>query len=251
VEYANPLSANGDCRNEMIKPRLFFHPHFILKYYVYRDIKQILLTHKFSGSVIDIGCGNKPYKDLFTHVFSYKGIDFKTYSKNEEYHLEKPDYFFSSTYNNNFILPFKAQEFTNSVAFQVFEHHPNPHLFIKELTRITKKNGYILLSFPFIGGLHEVPKDFFRYTEFAIIQLAKENNCKVLEIKKQGSIFSVIIISCIDFLIDFSHRGFFYKTISFFLFPFFLFLSYFSLVLDTVFNSNTIFLNYVVLLKKN
>lgn len=170
--------------------KFYISPYFLIKFYLYKEIKKISRRYDFSGMIIDIGCGEKPYKKIFQNCKKYKGIDFKKYSKNNDYcEREKPDYYFSHSYLKSLILPFKDNSFNHSVSFQVIEHHKNPPKMIKEMIRITKPGGYLIITSPFLGGLHEKPNDYQRYTEYGFRQLLKPHNCKILEIKKTGITF--------------------------------------------------------------
>lgn len=233
----------------MIKFRFFLAPYFANNYYLRQDIKHIVKKYNFKGSLLDIGCGDKPYKDFFTQISSYRGIDFKNYSKNPWYNDKKPDLFFNENYVKNFILPFPNNSFNNIVSFQVIEHHKDPQKMIDEMFRIIKNDGLMLLSFTLLVGLHEVPNDYFRFTEFGLSQLLKKHKHKILEIKKQGSLFSTISYLLNDYLANIANKN----KINYFLicliYPPFLLFSYFSLLLDKIFPSEKIFLNYVIIIK--
>jgi SAM-dependent methyltransferase len=54
------------------------------------------------------------------------------------------------------------------VAFAVLEHLENPVKAAKEIERITKTGGYILLTVPFLQGYHADPNDFTRYTLYGL-----------------------------------------------------------------------------------
>lgn len=233
----------------MLKIVFFFNPHFIAKYYLLRDIKRILEKYSFTGKTLDVGCGQKPYKDLFKKS-SYVGIDFKNFSQNTAFTQNTPDVFFDDTYKKNLILPFKRNSFNNTVSFQVLEHNKNPEKMIKELVRVTKSQGYILVSFPFMWGLHEKPNDFFRFTEYLIEDIFRENKCLVVEKHKQGSIASVVSILASDFLLELSHRSLFMYIPLMILYPIDLIWSYFCIVIDHILKSEDIFLNYLILFKK-
>lgn len=234
----------------MIKIRFFLSPFFLAKYYLLKDITNTLTRYKFAGNILDVGCGEKPYKSLFSEAASYKGIDFKNYSKNKDFTGEKPDYYFDDSYINELKLPFKNDSIDHVVSFQVLEHHRNPQKMIGEMSRITKPNGYILLTVPFLGGLHEVPNDYQRLTEYGLRELFQKYDCKLLEIKKQGSIFSTVSMLFDEYLSTFAAKDKIFYLISISIYPPFLVFQYISLFLDLIFNSEKIFFNYLVLAKK-
>lgn len=238
-------------KNSLIKKiRFYFSPFFLIKYYLVKDVKSLIARYNFAGDLIDIGCGEKPFKNLFTNTKSYKGIDFKDYSKNKDFVGEEPDYFFADNYLETFKLPFNRESFDISVSFQVLEHHSKPEMLIKEMFRIAQKKGFLILSFPLIGGLHEKQNDYFRFTEYGLKKLLEPYNHEILEIKRQGALFSVISLLFNEYLNNFAGRSklaYFFSAIIYL--PFWVF-QYIALFLDSFFKSDEIFINYLVLIKK-
>jgi len=232
------------------KIRFFISPYFLSRFYRLQSIKRIVKKYKIFGTVLDIGCGSKPYRSLFDNIKEYRGIDFKDYSVNKDFPAGKPDYYFSDKYIKTLTLPFKNESFDNVVAFQVLEHHPNPQKLINEMFRIVKNKGYILLTTPFLGGIHEEPNDYQRFTKYGLIELFKLYKCELLEIIKQGSLFSTISMLLNESLNSFAAKNKFFYFISVLIYlPFFLF-SYISFFLDMIFKSDKIFFNYLILVKK-
>lgn len=233
------------------KFRFHISPYFLIKFYLVRDIQYINKKYDFRGSFLDIGCGSKPYRDLFNSIVEYAGIDFKEYSVNKDFPAGKPDYFFSDEYVKTLTLPFRNESFDNVVAFQVLEHHPNPQKLICEIFRVVKNKGYILLTAPFLGGIHEGPYDYQRFTKYGLIELFKSHKCEILEIKEQGALFSTISMLLNEYLNNFAAKTKLFYFISVLIYLPFLLLSYASLPLDKIFKSDKIFFNYLILVKKN
>ena len=114
----------------MFSLRRFISPLFIERYYIYRDIKHVAKKYNFEGNVIDVGCGEMPYKHLFNRATKYEGIDFESFSKNLDFSKNTPTHFFSADYPKTFKLPFKKECYDNTVSFQVLEHHEKPQKMI-------------------------------------------------------------------------------------------------------------------------
>lgn len=231
--------------------RLYISPFFLSKYYLRRDLTDVISKYKISGSVVDIGCGTKPYRNLFRAVDEYRGIDYKNYSANKDFKEISPDYFFNKSYSSNFRLPFKSGQFENSVAFQVLEHHKNPAKLITEMFRIIKSGGYIVLSFPFLGGVHEAPNDYCRFTRYMLENFVRDNGGAIVHFKNQGSLFSVISMLVNEYLNEFAARGGRSYFLSIIIYPPFLIFQYVCLLLDKFFKSDKIYINSLVLIKKS
>jgi SAM-dependent methyltransferase len=56
-------------------------------------------------------------------------------------------------------------------AFEVLEHCHSPFLVTKEIERVLKPNGLCIGSTPFLYPLHDLPFDFYRFTEFGLKKL--------------------------------------------------------------------------------
>ena len=232
------------------KFRFYISPFFLSRFYIVRDIKYINKKYNFEGGLLDIGCGSKPYRDLFNKIKEYKGIDFKDYSVNKDFSFGKPDYFFSDEHVKTLNLPFGNESFDNVVVFQVLEHHPNPQKLISEMFRVVKKSGYMLLTAPFLGGIHEEPYDYQRFTKYGLTELFKSHKCEILEIKEEGALFSTIAMLLNEYLNNFAAKNKSFYYISFLIYLPFILFSYLSLLLDRIFKSDKIFFNYLILVKK-
>lgn len=235
----------------MTNPIFYISPHFLVKYYLLKDLRNVIKKYPIKGNILDIGCGSMPYKKLFSDAKKYIGIDFKSYSKNSTFSKNEPDVYFPSSYARTYELPFSSSSFDAALSFQVLEHHKNPEKLIQQCIRVTKTGGLVILSFPFIWGLHEEPSDYFRFTEYEIQELARKYKFKILDIKRQGSIFSTIASLLNDYLSNFSNKNALTFIISASIYPLFLLSSYTCLLLDKIFKSRQIFLNYIIVLRVN
>lgn len=230
--------------------RFYISPYFISKFYLLKDIELMVKKYQFKGSILDFGCGQKPYQYLFKKADKYLGIDFKDYSINKDFKGKKPDLYFKNDYLKTLTLNLSDESFDHAVSFQVFEHHRDPYKMISEIARITKRGGYIMISAPFLAGMHEEPNDYQRFTKYGLIELFKRNNCRIVEIREQGSLFSTISMLLNEHLNNFAARNKFCYFLGALVYLPFLLFSYLSLFLDQIFKSNKIFFNYLILAKK-
>jgi len=225
-------------------------PFYIPRKYLSRDLKLVIEKHTFTGSILDIGCGSKPYRPFFRDAISYTGIDFETYSLHRGHRQEPPDYYFPPKYLEDFVLPFKDGQFDNSVSFQVLEHHRSPAMMISEMHRVTKKGGYMLITAPFLGGVHEAPNDFQRYTRYGLQNLFAEHNIELVELVAQGSIASTIAMLLNEYVDNLVRRGGTTMVIGLIIYAPILIYSRVSPFLDFFTSSKDICFNYLVLARK-
>lgn len=67
-------------------------------------------------------------------------------------------------------IPYK-NEFDVITCINVLEHVPDTQRAVKSLCDALKSDGVLFLSTPFIFPLHDVPHDYYRFTEFGLRRL--------------------------------------------------------------------------------
>jgi SAM-dependent methyltransferase len=154
----------------MIKSILFDSNH-IIKTSLLKSIKKN--CGSLTGKLLDFGCGNKPYDKLF-EVDEYIGLDIIESGHNNS--NKKADVFYDGKN-----IPFANDNFDSIFCSEVFEHVFNLDEVIKELNRVLKIDGKILLTIPFVWELHEKPFDFARYTVFGINSVLEKNGFEILK----------------------------------------------------------------------
>lgn len=150
-------------------------PNYIIRKALYKSKKKYIA--KITGDVLDIGCGNKPYEKLFVNNTKYVGLDTK--SSGHKHKKENIDVYYDGK-----IFPFEDNSFDNAVCFQVLEHVEDIELFFHEVTRVIKKDGFILFDMPFVWEEHELPYDFRRYTSIGIQKVLKQNNLRLVKYER-------------------------------------------------------------------
>lgn len=117
------------------------------------------LVH-FSGMVIDLGCGTRPFEgDILCHASEYIGIDW-----GNTLHGTHADVIADL----NCPLPIGDAVANHVVSFEVIEHLAEPGIMLREAARILKKGGTLALSVPFQWWIHEAPWDYQRYTQYGL-----------------------------------------------------------------------------------
>jgi glycogen(starch) synthase len=78
-------------------------------------------------------------------------------------------------------LPFSEGVFDAVFSIAVLEHCRRPWLVMRELRRVVRPGGHLLLSFPFMQPAHPNPDDYFRFTAEGMRELALDAGFVVLE----------------------------------------------------------------------
>lgn len=123
--------------------------------------------------VLDAGSGDQRYKGLFER-HTYESADFEQ--------VDKP--YASSTYVCDLqTIPVPDASYDAIIFTQVMEHLSEPALVLKELHRIAKNDGRLFYSAPLCAEEHEIPYDFYRYTQFGIRHLFTKAGFEVDDIR--------------------------------------------------------------------
>jgi SAM-dependent methyltransferase len=130
-----------------------------------------------SGVLLDFGCGNKPYHSFFqSRVTQYIGVDL---TQNDSGTVD-------IVLENSLSLPLEANSVDCVLSTQVLEHVPEPEEYLKEVSRVLRPRGRLLLSCPGSYMLHEEPHDYYRYTSYGLQHLLEKCNLKVVHIDTAG-----------------------------------------------------------------
>ena len=89
-------------------------------------------------------------------------------------------------------IPFDNSKFDHVFASEVFEHVFNLDELLKEINRVTKKGGSLLITLPFVWDEHEEPYDFARYSSFGITDILKKHGYTVINLHKSTSYIGTI-----------------------------------------------------------
>lgn len=147
-----------------------------------------------NGTILDAGCGTQPYREFCEHL-NYKAQDFGQYEDGENgqglQHVEgswnygKLDYV-GDIWN----IDEKDGVFDAILCSEVIEHVPYPEKTIKELCRLLKKDGKLLLTAPYACLPHMNP--YFFYSGFSAEFYKhhfEENGVEVELIEGYGDIY--------------------------------------------------------------
>jgi SAM-dependent methyltransferase len=160
---------------------IFLNPFYYSRKELIKNVNSI--ANNIQGRVLDIGCGTKPYKPLF-NTTEYIGLEIDTPEKRNQ---AIADYFYEGK-----VFPFKDNEFDCVVSFQVCEHIEHLDEVMKEIYRVLKPGGKLLISVPFVWEEHEVPHDFRRFTSFGLLSYLKKFNFETtIHLKSTNGILAI------------------------------------------------------------
>jgi SAM-dependent methyltransferase len=181
-----PLNIKNIYTEQQFRPGylgLFVNPFYFARRGIYRAV--LNFASHASGSLLDVGCGSKPYKSVFAgQVDQYIGLDIDSPTARNR---GIADYFYDGKK-----FPLDSLSFDIVLCNQVLEHVFNPSEFLDEINRVLKPNGKLILTVPFVWDEHEQPFDYARYSSFGLIHLLEKSGFQIIEHQKLCADISVI-----------------------------------------------------------
>lgn len=158
------------------------------------------------GILIDIGCGEMPFKQF---IMESSGID----------HYWGLDIVQNRRGTVNVLMDSATElPIMNNCADIVFlnsvlEHINEPFDVLKEIYRVLKDGGYVYVYVPFMWQEHEVPYDYFRFTRFGLQYLLEKSGFQVTVLHTAGGFYSVMGMMFLEFMDNNKRIGFFGKVL--------------------------------------
>lgn len=172
------LGASMDIKEVSISSRL---PVFLVAKFYEQNIPIYA-----KGNLLDLGCGKVPlyhvYKDYVTDVTC---VDWE-----------------NSLYKNGYLdhvsdlndpIPLNDESFDTIILSDVLEHIREPDKLWREMNRVLRTGGTVLINVPFYYWLHEKPFDYYRYTQFALQSFAERNDFEIVQLKAFGGVFEILV----------------------------------------------------------
>jgi SAM-dependent methyltransferase len=145
------------------------------------------------GAVLDVGCGEMPFRGLLPAGTNYTGLDIpQADSFGMRRHLEIEDF-------DGLHIPFADSSFDHILCTEVLEHVEDPAALVAEMHRVLRPGGTLLATVPFSARVHHAPYDYYRFTRFGIARMFAGFGS--VEVSERGDDLAVIanklIVVCV------------------------------------------------------
>jgi SAM-dependent methyltransferase len=131
-----------------------------VQYAVRKPLVEWLRAQAVSGErVLDVGCGDRPYRDLFPDAVGF----------------DVPGNPHADLHGLIDSIPVENASFDVVLCLQVLEHVPDPAAAVRELRRVVRPGGRVLLSTHGIYPFHPNPDDLWRWTHQGLERLFLTN----------------------------------------------------------------------------
>ena len=171
-------------RREQFTPDVlgaFVNPFYLARRALHREIAAC--APDLTGRLLDVGCGRKPYRDLF-EVDEYIGLEIDTEATRSRGYADQ--------FYDGHRFPFDDSSVDAIICNQVLEHVFNPSEFLAEIRRVLRPAGKLLLTVPFAWDEHEQPHDYARYSSFGLKYLLAAHGFEIQRYGKTLADASVI-----------------------------------------------------------
>lgn len=123
------------------------------------NLDYLISPYSSDGNVLEVGAHGSPSYGRF---FKNKvGIDIKS----------GPGV---NVVGSVYELPFQDGTFDMVLCMSILEHLEEPSKAIREMRRVLKPGGRILVSVPFMFPIHDTPSDYWRFTKFGLKYLFRD-----------------------------------------------------------------------------
>lgn len=146
----------GDRTRPARHDRKYWHLRLLLD-----RLQRVAASPRLEGgaALLDFGCGNMPYRELFSKKFArHVGADIEG--------NEAAEFVIDSEGR----VPAPDESFDGVLSSQVLEHVAEPGLYLSEAYRLLRPGGSLILSTHGIWPYHPDPTDFWRWTKDGLVR---------------------------------------------------------------------------------
>lgn len=131
-----------------------------VQYAVRKPLVEWLRAQDTAGRrILDVGCGDRPYREIFPGAVG----------------LDVPANPLADLHGSIDAIPVEDASFDLVLCLQVLEHVPDPQAAIRELRRVVRPGGRVLLSTHGVYPFHPNPEDLWRWTHRGLERLFLTN----------------------------------------------------------------------------
>jgi SAM-dependent methyltransferase len=160
-------------RGDRVRPKRHDRNYWHLRI-LSQKMRRVVESPLLAGGerLLDFGCGNKPYRELFACKFrQHVGADIEGNAEAEVVIAEGGR------------LPVADAEFDGVLSSQVLEHVGDAQLYLGEAFRVLKSGGSLVLSTHGVWPYHPDPTDFWRWTKEGLLREIRRAGFEILSVE--------------------------------------------------------------------
>jgi len=148
--------------------------------------------------VLDVGAGSAPYREFFSHC-RYFTHDFVQLDPGQLLHgaYTKVDYVSDAA-----SIPVDSGSFDAVLCTEVLEHVPEPIKVIREISRVLRPGGKLILTAPLGSGIHQEPFHFYGgYTTYWYERFLAEAGFEAIRVEPNAGSFRAFSQEALRFVL--------------------------------------------------
>jgi len=158
-------------------------------------IEQQLKSLPAGLKILDAGAGECQYKKYCGHL-DYTSQDFAQYDgsgNNRGLQMKKWDNSKIDIVSDIIAIPVKDNSFDAALCTEVLEHLPDPISALKEICRVLKNNGHLIITAPFCSLTHFAPYHFSTgFNKYFYDYHLPKLGFEIIEMKENGDYYSYL-----------------------------------------------------------
>lgn len=179
IEY---LKKSRALLNDRLTARGLAHT-FSLASYLLEKATRPRIDRYARGTLLDAGSGRSPYKkELQARGVQVVSIDVEDRAGEIDHVTDIQD-----------MPPIADSSMDVVLCTQVLEHVPRPWDAVREIERVLKPGGTLILSVPHLSLIHEAPHDYYRYTRYGLTSMIEAAGLEVAEIQATGGLVAFLM----------------------------------------------------------
>lgn len=139
---------------------------------------------RLHGRVLDVGCGEMPFRSCLPPSVQYQGIDVPDAVSFGMQTRPEIALFDGAR------IPFPDSSWDAVLCTEVLEHTHDPETLVAEILRVLRPGGTLLLTVPFAARVHHAPHDYQRFTQYRLRGML--SHFEAVQILERGNDYSVI-----------------------------------------------------------
>jgi SAM-dependent methyltransferase len=135
-----------------------------------RGLREVVTPLDICGTVLDVGAGRAPWRDLVPYAERYIAFDVTP--------LNEVQFVGSVT-----DLPVRDGAVELAFCTEVLEHVDDTAAALSELNRVLQPGGYLVLTTPLMWGVHD-RIDYYRWTAEGLRRILREHGFRMLRLRR-------------------------------------------------------------------
>jgi SAM-dependent methyltransferase len=121
------------------------------------SIRRALASVPGGAAVLDVGCGSSPYRRWLPPTCRYTGLDVADFGS-------RPDIIVAESET----WPVGDETYDAVICREVLVHATDHDFVLREIFRVLKPRGLLIVTTPFLFGEHGTPHDFRRFSIYGL-----------------------------------------------------------------------------------